>query len=600
MKDFFREENGEVIPVDESVLIDFKDGDIVEGEVVRIDRDEVLVDIGYKSEGLVPSNELTIRKGADPHDVVDLGQRLEALVLQKEDADGRLILSAKRAAFERAWNRIEESYNEQRTVEGPVIEVVKGGLILDIGLRGFLPASLVDIRRVRNLESFLGQKLECKVIELNRSRNNVVLSRRAVLEEERKEEREKILTSLEEGQIIKGTVSNLVDFGAFVDLEGIDGLIHISELSWQHVDHPSEVVEVGEEVEVKVLEVDRDRERISLGLKQTRKDPWQEIVEQVNVGEQIQGRVTKLVSFGAFVEVAEGVEGLIHISELAEHHVETPDEIVRSGDEVDARIIDVDAKRRRLSLSLRPKREEREERAERPPRRAGRPSPAPRRPAPTAARDRGRGSLRGRAACAPAPSTRSPTWTSKRTSRRARNTGAQTGGAGDHRGHRPFRVRQEHLRRDARGTRRARRSRRTRSSTTCSRDEETAIEEISERFGGRGRGERGVDRKALGRIVFGDPGKLAELEEHPPPPGPRRDGQAGRASAAAEVFVVEIPLLFEGGEGGGLRPYRGRGRAGGPAEGLGRRAGRGREQRSGYRGAPVAPARRRPGGRTSW
>ena len=328
----------------------------------------MLVDIGYKSEGLVPSNELTIRKGADPHDVVELGQRLEALVLQKEDADGRLILSAKRAAFERAWNRIEESYNEQRTVEGPVIEVVKGGLILDIGLRGFLPASLVDIRRVRNLESFLGQKLECKVIELNRSRNNVVLSRRAVLEEERKEEREKILTSLEEGQIIKGTVSNLVDFGAFVDLEGIDGLIHISELSWQHVDHPSEVVEVGEEVEVKVLEVDRDRERISLGLKQTRKDPWQEIVEQVNVGEQIQGRVTKLVSFGAFVEVAEGVEGLIHISELAEHHVETPDEIVRSGDEVDARIIDVDAKRRRLSLSLRPKREEREERADRPPR----------------------------------------------------------------------------------------------------------------------------------------------------------------------------------------------------------------------------------------
>src|SRR5918997_1510809 len=306
MKDFFREENGEVIPVDESVLIDFKDGDIVEGEVVRIDRDEVLVDIGYKSEGLVPSNELTIRKGADPHDVVEIGQRLEALVMQKEDADGRLILSAKRAAFERAWNRIEEAYNDQRTVEGPVIEVVKGGLILDIGLRGFLPASLVDIRRVRNLEAFLGQKLECKVIELNRSRNNVVLSRRAVLEEERKEERNRILTTLQEGDVVTGTVSNLVDFGAFVDLEGIDGLIHISELSWNHVDHPSEVVEVGEDV-----------------------------------------------------------EGLIHISELAEHHVETPDEIVRSGDEVDARIIDVDAKRRRLSLSLRPKKEEREDRSER-------------------------------------------------------------------------------------------------------------------------------------------------------------------------------------------------------------------------------------------
>jgi small subunit ribosomal protein S1 len=361
MKDFFKEENGEIVPVDESVLIDFKDGDIVEGDVVRIDMDEVLVDIGYKSEGLIPANELSIRKGADPHEIVELGQHVEALVLQKEDADGRLILSAKRAAFEKAWNRIEEAHAEQHTVEGPVIEVVKGGLIIDIGLRGFLPASLVDIRRVRNLDSFLGQRLGCKVIELNRSRNNVVLSRRAVLEEERKEERHRILTTLQEGDVITGTVSNLVDFGAFVDLEGIDGLIHISELSWNHVDHPSEVVEVGEEVQVKVLEVDRDRERISLGLKQTRKDPWQEIVERVSVGETINGRVTKLVSFGAFVEVAEGVEGLIHISELADHHVETPDEIVRSGDEVEARIIDVDAKRRRLSLSLRPKKEEREE-----------------------------------------------------------------------------------------------------------------------------------------------------------------------------------------------------------------------------------------------
>ncbi len=391
MRDFFREENGEVIPIDDSVLIDFKDGDIVEGDVVRIDKEEVLVDIGYKSEGLIPSNELSIRKGADPHDIVELGQHIEALVLQKEDQDGRLILSAKRAAFEKAWNRVQESYDEQRVVQGPVIEVVKGGLIIDIGLRGFLPASLVDIRRVRNLEAFLGEKLECKVIELNRSRNNVVLSRRAVLEEERKEERDRILTSLEEGEVVEGTVSNLVDFGAFVDLEGIDGLIHISELSWNHVDHPSEVVEVGEKVTVKVLEVDRERERISLGLKQTRKDPWQEIVERVSVGEQIPGRVTKLVSFGAFVEVAEGVEGLIHISELAEHHVETPDEIVRSGDEVDARIIDVDARRRRLSLSLRPKREDREDK---PPRRErddrGERSERPKR------EDRGSGGDRGR------------------------------------------------------------------------------------------------------------------------------------------------------------------------------------------------------------
>lgn len=361
MRDFFREENGEAVPVEEGVLMDIRDGEIVEGEVVRIDREEVLVDIGYKSEGVVPSNELSIRRGVEPREVVEVGQRIEAVVLQKEDSEGRLILSSKRAAFEKAWERVEEAHAEQRTVEGPVIEVVKGGLIVDIGLRGFLPASLVDIRRVRELDEYVGRRLECKIIELNRSRNNVVLSRRAVMEEERKEERDRILTSLEEGQVVSGVVSNLVDFGAFVDLDGIDGLIHISELSWNHVDHPNEVVEVGEEVEVKVLEVDKDRERISLGLKQTRRDPWQELAESVSIGGTIEGRVTKLVSFGAFVEVAEGVEGLIHISEMADHHVERPDEVIRSGDEVEARIMDMDANRRRLSLSLRPKKEEREE-----------------------------------------------------------------------------------------------------------------------------------------------------------------------------------------------------------------------------------------------
>src|SRR3954449_2946528 len=352
MKDFFREENGEIVPVDESVLIDFKDGDIVEGDVVRIDRDEVLVDIGYKSEGLIPSNELTIRKGADPHDVVELGQHLEALVMQKEDADGRLILSAKRAAFERAWNRIEEAYNDQRTVEGPVIEVVKGGLILDIGLRGFLPASLVDIRRVRNLEAFLGQKLECKVIELNRSRNNVVLSRRAVLEEERKEVREQILGRLEPGQVVEGKISNIVDFGAFVDLEGIDGLIHISELSWSHVNHPSEILSVGETVRVKVLDIDRDRQRISLGLKQTQEDPWRRVLDEYKPGDALQGKVTKVVAFGAFVEIVPGVEGLVHISELAEHHVENPAEVVQPGESTWVRILEIDESRRRISLSI--------------------------------------------------------------------------------------------------------------------------------------------------------------------------------------------------------------------------------------------------------
>jgi small subunit ribosomal protein S1 len=237
-------------------------------------------------------------------------------------------------------------------VEGTVIEVVKGGLILDLGVRGFLPASLVDIRRVHNLDEFMGQKLECKVIELNRSRNNVVLSRRAVLEEERKEVREQILGRLQPGQIVEGRISNIVDFGAFVDLDGIDGLIHISELSWSHVNHPSEVVGIGDSVRVKVLDIDRDRQRISLGLKQTQEDPWQRVVDHHKPGDVVDGKVTKVVAFGAFIEILPGVEGLVHISELADHHVDNPSEVIQPGTELQVKILEVDEERRRLSLSI--------------------------------------------------------------------------------------------------------------------------------------------------------------------------------------------------------------------------------------------------------
>ena len=233
-----------------------------------------------------------------------------------------------------------------------MIEVVKGGLILDLGVRGFLPASLVDIRRVQDLDEYLGQELKCKVIELNRSRNNVVLSRRAVLEDERKEMRQAILDKLNPGDVVEGTISNIVDFGAFVDLDGMDGLIHISELSWSHVNHPSEVLEIGQKVEVKVLDIDRERQRISLGLKQTQTDPWQQVLESYQEGDVVQGKVTKVVTFGAFVEILPGVEGLVHISELAQHHVENPREVVSQGDDVNVRILEVDAERRRLSLSL--------------------------------------------------------------------------------------------------------------------------------------------------------------------------------------------------------------------------------------------------------
>jgi len=346
------EVDGKMIPNYDATIMTFEEGDIVTGTVVRVDKDEVLVDIGYKSEGVVPANELSIRKSVDPSEEVAVGDVVDALVLTKEDADGRLILSRKRARFERAWQRIEKAAEEGTPVSGNVIEVVKGGLILDLGVRGFLPASLVDIRRVADLDEFLGQALECRVIELNRFRNNVVLSRRAVLEEERRGAREQILDRMNVGDLVTGMISNIVDFGAFVDLEGIDGLIHISELSWSHVNHPSEVLSIGQKVEVRVLDIDRDRQRISLGLKQTQKDPWQQVFENRQVNEIVHGRVTKLVSFGAFVEIEEGVEGLIHISELAQHHVEDPSEIVRPGQEVNVKIIEIDPERRRLSLSL--------------------------------------------------------------------------------------------------------------------------------------------------------------------------------------------------------------------------------------------------------
>ena len=337
----------------DGTLTEFDDGDLVSGTIVRVERDEVLLDIGYKSEGVIPARELSIRKDANPADIVSVGDEVEALVLQKEDKDGRLILSKKRAEYERAWSKIEEKFEGGENVEGEVIEVVKGGLILDIGLRGFLPASLVDLRRVKDLASFTGERLEARVIEMDRNRNNVVLSRRVVLEEGRKHERAEILGKLQKGMILPGTVSSIVDFGAFVDLGGIDGLVHISELSWSHVNHPSEVVKVGDPVNVQVLDVDMSRERISLGLKQTQEDPWKQLVQNYPIGSIIEGTVTKLVPFGAFVELGDGVEGLVHISEMAKGHVETPDQVTSVGSKVHVKVMDVDTDRRRISLSMR-------------------------------------------------------------------------------------------------------------------------------------------------------------------------------------------------------------------------------------------------------
>ncbi|OMG19548.1 30S ribosomal protein S1 [Actinomyces naeslundii] len=337
--------------VDETIKY-FDDGDIVEGTVVKVDRDEVLLDIGYKTEGVILARELSIKHDVDPDEIVSVGDEIEALVLQKEDKEGRLLLSKKRAQYERAWGTIERIKEEDGVVTGSVIEVVKGGLILDIGLRGFLPASLVEMRRVRDLQPYVGRELEAKIIELDKNRNNVVLSRRAWLEQTQSEVRTNFLQTLQKGQVRSGVVSSIVNFGAFVDLGGVDGLVHVSELSWKHIDHPSEVVEVGNEVTVEVLDVDFDRERVSLSLKATQEDPWQAFARTHAIGQVVPGKVTKLVPFGAFVRVEDGIEGLVHISELAQRHVEVPEQVAKVGDEVFVKVIDIDLERRRISLSL--------------------------------------------------------------------------------------------------------------------------------------------------------------------------------------------------------------------------------------------------------
>ena len=336
----------------EGTIRNFNDGDLVSGAVVQVGREEVLVDIGYKTEGVIPARELSIRHDADPNSIVKVGEIIEALVLQKEDKEGRLILSKKRAQYERAWGDIEGKKERDEVVVGTVIEVVKGGLIVDIGLRGFLPASLVEMRRVRDLTPYIGKQVEARIIELDKNRNNVVLSRRAFLEQTQSESRTTFLNQLQKGQVRTGVVSSIVNFGAFVDLGGVDGLVHVSELSWKHIDHPGEVVEVGDEVTVEVLEVDFERERVSLSLKATQEDPWQAFARTHTINQVVPGVVTKLVPFGAFIRVHEGIEGLVHISELAERHVEIPEQVVQVDDELFVKIIDIDLERRRISLSL--------------------------------------------------------------------------------------------------------------------------------------------------------------------------------------------------------------------------------------------------------
>lgn len=348
----------EINKVVDAANISFDDNDIVTGKVVKIEHDEVLVDIGFKSEGVIPLKELSIRKDANAEDIVNIGDEIEALVVQKEDNEGRLILSKKRADYEKAWNKAAESYKSGEIVTGEVIEIVRGGLILDIGLRAFLPASLVDIHRVYDLDNYLGTMVEARIIEMDKVRNNVVLSRKVLLEEGFHNEKVAVLEKLAPGMKLKGKVSSIVDFGVFVGLGVIDGLVHISELSWDHVSHPSEVVSVGDEVEVVVLDVDHERERISLGIKQTTEDPWLKLAAEYPMDSIHEVEVTRLVPFGAFVKFANDVEGLIHVSELAPKHIDNPAQVVHIGDKIQAKVVGVNEEKHRISLSMREAAEE--------------------------------------------------------------------------------------------------------------------------------------------------------------------------------------------------------------------------------------------------
>ena len=347
-----KNENGELVPNYDLTMVNLNDGDVVKGKVVKIDKDEVLVDVGFKSEGVIPRSELSIRNDVKPEDILKIDDEIMIMVIQKEDQDGRLILSKKRAEVEQNFDRIEKIYASGDIVEGEIMECVKGGLIVDIGLRGFLPASLIDVRKTKDLESFIGERCVCKIIEVDRHRNNVVLSRKAIIEDERKEQRKEILNSMEIGQIKKGIITSIADFGAFVDVGGVDGLVHISELSWNHVKHPSEVVNVDQEVDVEILGIDYEKQRLSLGLKQTQKDPWLEKIKNYSIKDVVKGKVTRIVKFGLFVQIEEGLEGLVHISELSPEPVKKPSDVAKIGDELMVRIIDIDFDKRRMAFSV--------------------------------------------------------------------------------------------------------------------------------------------------------------------------------------------------------------------------------------------------------
>jgi small subunit ribosomal protein S1 len=329
---------------------DFKVGDIVKGRVLEVQEDYVLVDINYKSEGLIPISEFRV---VDGQAEIEVGSDVEVYIDRVENENGMVVLSKDKADMLRAWTDISRAAENEEVIEGTIIAKVKGGLSVDIGVKAFLPGSQIDLRPVRNIDSFIGKKYKFKVIKFNKKRGNIVLSRRALLEEERESLRSQTLDAMKEGSVVQGVVKNITDYGAFIDLGGMDGLLHITDMSWGRVKHPSELVNVGDEIEVKVLKFDNEKERVSLGLKQLRQDPWDSAVGEFPPGKKVKGKVVSLADYGAFVELAEGVEGLIHVSEMSwTKRVKHPSQLVKVGDDVEVQVLEVDTANRRISLGM--------------------------------------------------------------------------------------------------------------------------------------------------------------------------------------------------------------------------------------------------------
>jgi small subunit ribosomal protein S1 len=342
-------DRGALAALYEETFRNFEEGSIIEGGVVAISKDKVVVDIGYKSEGIIPADQFS----GEELQALKISDRLQVYIEEREDADGNLILSKEKADKMKVWEDLEKAYKDEKVVEGRILSRIKGGMMVDIGVKAFLPGSQIDLHPVRDLDGLVGKSFPLKIIKINHRRGNVVVSRRVLLEESRDRKRQTTLSSLKEGQLSQGTVKNITDYGAFIDLGGIDGLLHITDMSWGRVGHPSEMFVIGDKVEVMVLKYDRESGRISLGVKQKSSDPWTSVATKYPVGSRIRGRVVSLTDYGAFIELEPGVEGLVHVSEMSwTHEVRHPSRLVSVGDQIEAAVLNVDANSRKISLGM--------------------------------------------------------------------------------------------------------------------------------------------------------------------------------------------------------------------------------------------------------